>query len=165
MIEVPSAVGEVECTTPARVSPRRALRGRGGVTTTSTTSPITPTPDDIDTLLDEPSTSHVVREALDGLLVNVIKQLEFDLTHGPQATKSKIAGQFLPRIMKTLDKEDAEDQTQLAELRAEMQRLNEEMLTGEPVLYQSSSPHVSTTPDSEDLPVVDEETGITIERT
>ena len=107
---------------------------------------------------DEVST--VVRDAIDNLLLNVVRQLQHDLLHGPAQTRSKIASQFLPRIMRLLDKEEAEDQTALEELRGEMERLNHELLHGDPVLY---TPLSTATPDDTDLPVVDS-TGITVEK-
>ena len=109
------------------------------------------------------STSTVVRDAVDNLLLNVIKQLQHDLLHGPAQTRSKIASQFLPRIMRLLDKEEAEDQTAFEELRAEMERLNHELLHGEPVLYTPLSPHAPATPDGDDLPIVNP-VGITVEK-
>lgn len=108
---------------------------------------------------DDPSLSFVVRAALDELLLNVIQQLQHDLNHGPATTKSKIASQFLPRIMRALDKEEDTTDKELEKLREEMERLNHEMLYGEPKLYVASS----QTPDSDDLPIVDPQTGRTIE--
>jgi len=108
---------------------------------------------------EDPSLSFVVRAALDDLLLNVIQQLQHDLNHGPATTRSKIASQFLPRIMRALDKEEDQGDKELERLREEMERLNHEMLHGEPKLYVASS----QTPDSDDLPIVDPTTGRTIE--
>lgn len=169
MIEVPPHVGEAEHTTPAR-TPRarravpRKLNGHHAVPA-SPSPPPSPSPasDPLELLTGPSSTlSFVVRDALDDLLLNVIKQLQHDLNHGPAAVRSKIASQFLPRIMKTLDKEEQEDQTALDQLREEMERLNQEMLHGDPRLYQ---PLNTATPDDDDLPMVDPETGVTVERT
>ena len=109
---------------------------------------------------DDPSLSFVVRAALDDLLLNVIQQLQHDLNHGPATTRSKIASQFLPRIMRALDKEEDEGDKELEKLREEMEKLNYEMLHGEPKLYVATG---TQTPDSDDLPIVDPTTGRTIE--
>lgn len=109
-------------------------------------------------LAPDESLSFVVRAALDDLLLNVIQQLQHDLNHGPAATRSKIAGQFLPRIMRALDKEEDSTDRELEKLREEMEKLNHEMLYGEPKLYVANS----QTPDSDDLPIVDPQTGQTI---
>lgn len=125
------------------------------------TTPPSSTPVDPLALLtsEDPSLSFVVRAALDDLLLNVIQQLQHDLNHGPATTRSKIASQFLPRIMRALDKEEDQGDKELERLREEMERLNHEMLHGEPKLYVASS----QTPDSDDLPIVDPTTGRTIE--
>ena len=182
-MEVPPHVGEVEYTTPARIPAHRLSRPQRRADRIPTPPPTPPTsssplsipiPRSLTTpqslvrdLIsgqgaagDDDGVSTVVREAVDNLLLNVVKQLQHDLLHGPAQTRSKIASQFLPRIMRLLDKEEAEDQSQLEELRIEMQRLNEEMLNGEPRLY---TPVSTATPDSDDLPVVDP-TGLVVER-
>lgn len=130
--------------------------------TSSATSSSDSTPLDPLALLtaDDPSLSFVVRAALDDLLLNVIQQLQHDLNHGPATTRSKIASQFLPRIMRALDKEEDEGDKELEKLREEMEKLNYEMLHGEPKLYVATG---TQTPDSDDLPIVDPTTGRTIE--
>lgn len=133
---------------------RAKMRAQQQSTTTS--SPLTD-PLSLLTTTDE-SLSFVVRAALDDLLLNVINQLQHDLNHGPAQTRSKIASQFLPRIMRALDKEEDNSDKELERLREEMERLNQEMLYGEPKLYVASS----QTPDSDDLPIVDPQTGRTI---
>ena len=173
-MEVPQHVGELEYTTPARVPMWRRSKGARGVQERLRSpdvprrppSPPTTPESALSSLLsgdgalgDDSQVSTVVREAVDSLLLNVIKQLQHDLTHGPAQTRSKIATQFLPRIMRLLDKEEAEDKSQLEELREEMNRLNHELLHGEPRLY---TPLSTATPDDEDLPVVDP-TGVTVE--
>lgn len=109
---------------------------------------------------EDTSLSFVVRAALDDLLLNVIQQLQHDLNHGPAQTRSKIASQFLPRIMRQLDREEESADTELEKLREEMERLNHEMLHGEPKLYVAGG--AGNTPDSDDLPIVDPTTGQTI---
>lgn len=158
MIEVPPDVASTEWDTPA--TPRGPIPIRTEPPR-NTPADAPPPPEDLASILTSPDipVSYAVREALDGLLLQVISQLQRDLLHGTQATRSKIASQFLPRIMRTLDKEDERDDTMMEELRAEMARLNAELLTSDPKLY---TPNSTQTPDSDDLPHVDEATGLTV---
>lgn len=131
-------------------------------TSSSATSPQSaPTIDDVADLLDDNSPSSVVRIALDEMLLDVIAQVKHDLATGNPKVRQQLAKTFLPSIMNMASKETKDTDTELDDLRAQMNDLHQQMFDAPPAQYEPASTHV---PDEDELPEgglpsIDPETG------
>lgn len=178
-VELPEDLTRDEASTPGRVPltrrstpyrPRLAslpdpepdptpLPTNARVAGQSTTPAPTPTPSssfDIDNLITETGLSSVVKTELEELMLGVVAQVRHDLFNGNASTRSQIAKQFLPSLVKAMNKEEESEEDGVEALRAQMDQLHHQVLHSEPKLYPPAS---AQAPDSETLPYQNPETG------